>query len=74
MCIVIGKVNSHDQNTMIGLVALMAIFLEAGNGANFSLVPHVHPHANGKSSLAPDSLLAKMLIYPKVSSPALSAL
>jgi NNP family nitrate/nitrite transporter-like MFS transporter len=48
MCIVIGKVNSHDQDTMIGLVALMAIFLEAGNGANFALVPHVHPHANGK--------------------------
>jgi len=47
MCIVIGKVNSHDHDTMIGLVALMAIFLEAGNGANFSLVPHVHPHANG---------------------------
>jgi NNP family nitrate/nitrite transporter-like MFS transporter len=49
MCIVIGKVNSHHQDTMIGLVALMAIFLEAGNGANFALVPHVHPHANGKS-------------------------
>jgi NNP family nitrate/nitrite transporter-like MFS transporter len=48
MCIVIGKVNSHDQDTMIGLVALMAIFLEAGNGANFALVPHIHPHANGK--------------------------
>jgi NNP family nitrate/nitrite transporter-like MFS transporter len=48
MCIIIGKVNSHDQNTMIGLVALMAIFLEAGNGANFALVPHIHPHANGK--------------------------
>lgn len=47
MCIVIGKVNSHDKDTMIGLVALMAIFLEAGNGANFALVPHVHPHANG---------------------------
>ncbi|OAK97339.1 nitrate transporter [Phaeosphaeriaceae sp. SRC1lsM3a] len=47
MCIIIGKVNSHHQDTMIGLVALMAIFLEAGNGANFALVPHVHPHANG---------------------------
>ncbi|CRK20899.1 hypothetical protein BN1708_017833, partial [Verticillium longisporum] len=22
-------------------------FHEAGNGANFALVPHVHPHANG---------------------------
>jgi NNP family nitrate/nitrite transporter-like MFS transporter len=32
---------------MFGLIAGMAFFLEAGNGANFSLVPHVHPHANG---------------------------
>jgi NNP family nitrate/nitrite transporter-like MFS transporter len=48
--IIIGKLNPHDQNTMFGLIALMAIFLEAGNGANFALVPHIHPHANGKSS------------------------
>lgn len=47
--IVIGKLDSHDQPTMIGLVALMAIFMEAGNGANFALVPHIHPHANGKA-------------------------
>jgi len=45
--IVIGKLNSHNQDTMFGLVALFAIFLEAGNGANFALVPHIHPHANG---------------------------
>lgn len=45
--IVIGKLNPHDLDTMIGLVALMAIFMEAGNGANFALVPHIHPHANG---------------------------
>jgi NNP family nitrate/nitrite transporter-like MFS transporter len=45
--IIIGVLDSHDLNTMIGLVALMAIFLEAGNGANFALVPHVHPFANG---------------------------
>ncbi|KAF2126267.1 nitrate transporter-like protein [Dothidotthia symphoricarpi CBS 119687] len=45
--IIIGKLDSHDRPTMIGLVALMAIFLEAGNGANFALVPHIHPHANG---------------------------
>jgi MFS transporter, NNP family, nitrate/nitrite transporter len=32
---------------MMGLIAGMAIFLESGNGANFALVPHVHPHANG---------------------------
>jgi len=42
-----GTTNSHDKNTMFGLIAGTAFFLEAGNGANFSLVPHVHPHANG---------------------------
>ncbi|ORY62194.1 nitrate transporter [Pseudomassariella vexata] len=47
MLIIIGKVNPHSQSTMFGLIALMAVFLEAGNGANFALVPHVHPHANG---------------------------
>lgn len=25
----------------------MAFFLESGNGINYALVPHVHPHANG---------------------------
>lgn len=45
--IAIGVTDSHKQNTMFGLVAGMAFFLEAANGANYSLVPHVHPHANG---------------------------
>ena len=45
--IAIGLTDSHTKSTMFGLVAGMAFFLEAGNGANFSLVPHVHPHANG---------------------------
>ena len=45
--LIIGFVDSHDEATMFGLVAGMAFFMEAGNGANFSLVPHVHPHANG---------------------------
>jgi NNP family nitrate/nitrite transporter-like MFS transporter len=45
--IIIGVVNPHNQSTMYGLIALMAITLEAGNGANFALVPHVHPFANG---------------------------
>jgi NNP family nitrate/nitrite transporter-like MFS transporter len=45
--IVIGVLDPKDLSTMIGLIALMAIFLEAGNGANFALVPHVHPFANG---------------------------
>ena len=45
--IAIGLKDPHVKSTMMGLVAGMALFLEAGNGANFSLVPHVHPHANG---------------------------
>lgn len=45
--IIIGVVNSKNQHTMFGLVAGMAFFLEGGNGANFGLVPHVHPYANG---------------------------
>jgi MFS transporter, NNP family, nitrate/nitrite transporter len=43
----IGFVNSHDESTMFGLIAGMAFFMEASNGANFALVPHVSPHANG---------------------------
>jgi NNP family nitrate/nitrite transporter-like MFS transporter len=46
----IGITNPHHTQTMFGLIAGMAFFHEAGNGANFSLVPHVHPFANGKSS------------------------
>ena len=47
--VIIGFLNSKQPDVMFGLVAGMAVFLEAGNGANFSLVPHVHPHANGES-------------------------
>lgn len=45
--IAIGVTNSHKEATMFGLVAGMAFFLEASNGANFSLVPHVWPANNG---------------------------
>jgi len=47
LCIIIGKVDPNNFDQMVGLIAVMAIFLEAGNGANFALVPHIHPHANG---------------------------
>lgn len=45
--IAIGLMDPRDEATMFGLIAGMAFFLEAGNGANFGLIPHVHPHANG---------------------------
>ena len=47
LLILIGFLDPKTPSTMFGLVAFMAFFMEAGNGANFSLVPHVHPHANG---------------------------
>jgi NNP family nitrate/nitrite transporter-like MFS transporter len=47
LLILIGKLDPHHESTMFGLIFLMAVFHEAGNGANFALVPHVHPFANG---------------------------
>ncbi|KAL3964032.1 hypothetical protein ACCO45_001036 [Purpureocillium lilacinum] len=52
LLIVVGRVNPSEKNglnigVMVGIVTVAAIFLEAGNGANFALVPHVHPSANG---------------------------
>lgn len=45
--IAIGLANPESEATMFGLTAGMAFFLEAGNGANFAIVPHVYPFANG---------------------------
>ncbi|ETN45069.1 uncharacterized protein HMPREF1541_09945 [Cyphellophora europaea CBS 101466] len=45
--IAIGLTDPRNESMMFGLIAGMAFFLEAGNGANFGLIPHVHPHANG---------------------------
>lgn len=45
--VAIGVVNSKNKSTMFGLIAGMAFFLEGSNGVNYSVVPHVHPHANG---------------------------
>lgn len=42
-----GVTDSHNKSTMFGLVAGCAFFIEGANGANYALVPHVHPHANG---------------------------
>jgi NNP family nitrate/nitrite transporter-like MFS transporter len=47
LLILVGQLRPHDEPTVFGLMALVAMFLQAGNGANFSLVPHVHPQANG---------------------------
>ncbi|KAF2459289.1 major facilitator superfamily domain-containing protein [Lineolata rhizophorae] len=46
-CLAIGLKDPTELGMMIGLVLGLAVFMDAGNGANFSLVPHVHPYANG---------------------------
>ncbi|RWA13491.1 hypothetical protein EKO27_g1590 [Xylaria grammica] len=47
LLILIGQLDPQNLSAMLGLISVMAIFLEAGNGANFGLIPHVHPQANG---------------------------
>ncbi|KAJ5819480.1 hypothetical protein N7474_005071 [Penicillium riverlandense] len=44
----IGLSNPTTETTIFGLIAGLAFFLEACNGANFAVIPHVHPYANGK--------------------------
>jgi NNP family nitrate/nitrite transporter-like MFS transporter len=46
----IGVSNPKSQATMYGLIAGLAFFIAASNGANFAIVPHVHPFANGTVS------------------------
>ncbi|EAW07548.1 MFS transporter [Aspergillus clavatus NRRL 1] len=43
----LGLTDPKSEATMFGLTAGLAFFLEACNGANFAVVPHVHPFANG---------------------------
>lgn len=45
--VVIGLVNPDHKGSVIGLTTAIALFEEAGNGSVFSLLPHVHPTANG---------------------------
>lgn len=47
-CILIGAIDPKSPSVMIGLVAALAFCMDAANGANFGLVPHVFPSANGK--------------------------
>ncbi|CAD6585484.1 MAG: hypothetical protein ASARMPREDX12_002011 [Alectoria sarmentosa] len=45
--LVTGFLNPKSKATFVGLITGLAFFEEAGNGALFSLVPHVHPTSNG---------------------------
>ena len=43
----IGFIPNINIYSLIGAVAVSSVFTEAGNGANFAVVPHVHPSHNG---------------------------
>ena len=46
--VALGAANPDDLYTVVLLVGLLiGFFLEGANGLNYSLVPHVHPYANG---------------------------
>jgi len=45
--IIIGALDTHDRPLMVGLMFCLGLFMDMCNGAIFSLVPHVHPFANG---------------------------
>ncbi|KAI4717943.1 nitrate transporter [Aureobasidium sp. EXF-10727] len=46
--VITGAINPHSRPALVGLVTGgVGFFLEGANGLNYSLVPHVHPHANG---------------------------
>ncbi len=49
--LIIGFIDSRSTSMLVGLITGLAFFEEAGNGACFALVPHVHPTNNGKPSL-----------------------
>ncbi|PNS21371.1 Carboxylic acid transporter [Sphaceloma murrayae] len=47
-CVIIGVTNPKKEAALVGLISGgLAFFLEGANGLNYSLVPHVHSHANG---------------------------
>lgn len=52
----IGLADPRREAAMFGLFAGLAFFVDASNGANFSVVPHVYPAANGGFS-CPSSYL-----------------
>lgn len=45
----IGLKNPPREQMMFGLISGLAFFIDSANGANFAVVPHVYPSANGMS-------------------------
>ncbi|CDR35887.1 RHTO0S01e09428g1_1 [Rhodotorula toruloides] len=45
--LLVGLLNPNSPAILILLASLLAISIEAGNGAVYAVVPHVNPHING---------------------------
>ena len=63
--VIIGVIDPDTKATLFGLMVGLAFFMEAANGANFALVPHVHPSSNGKlhSTMISDPSLFRLLCF-----------
>ncbi|GAA6058543.1 hypothetical protein JCM10212_006982 [Sporobolomyces blumeae] len=47
LALLTGLLNLGSAPSFIALVSVLAIIVEAGNGACYALLPHVNPHING---------------------------
>ncbi|BGP12432.1 hypothetical protein JCM10213v2_000348 [Rhodosporidiobolus nylandii] len=47
LALVTGLLNLNSPGSLIALVSVLAVLVEAGNGATYALLPHVNPHING---------------------------
>ncbi|GAA5909255.1 hypothetical protein JCM6882_003780 [Rhodosporidiobolus microsporus] len=47
LALLVGLLNLKSPAGLIGLISVLAVFIEAGNGATYALLPHVNPHING---------------------------
>ena len=56
--LLIGFLDPRRRALLVGLMTGLAFFEEAGNGACFALVPHVHPTSNGELDPYPMGLFA----------------
>ena len=67
--LVIGLLDPQSKALMFGLVFGLSFFLEASNGACFSLVPHVSPSSNGEPILDSPGDLIKQSAHTSTVSP-----
>lgn len=50
MCLWVGLLDPKSPVTLVGGICAIALFMDAANGAAYSLLPHVNPSMNGVMS------------------------